>query len=266
MSKETQTPSMTLVDSHCHLNFPDFKDDLPAVIQKARDLNITRLLTINTRLDQAKDLQDIADHYPEVFCTVGVHPHDAADYADNSLKGQLIELCQHAKVVGIGETGLDYFYNNSPQEAQLQSFAEHLAVATELDLPVIIHTRDADADTITTISQYPKARGVFHCFSGNLALAEAALERGYYISFSGIITFKKAEELRQVVKAVPLSRILVETDAPFLAPIPHRGKRNEPAFVWHTAEMVAQLKEITLAEVAATTTANFFTLFNKVAP
>ena len=254
---------LSLVDSHCHLNYADFKDDLPAVIQRAREHHISHMLTINTRLSEAIEIQEIATAHNFIFCTVGVHPHDAADYAESDLKQQIIDLCQHPKVVGIGETGLDYYYNNSPRDQQIESFNQHLEVATHLDLPLIIHTRDADADTIACIQQHLRARGVFHCFSGDLTLAKSALDLGYYISFSGIITFKKAEELREVVKYVPLSRILVETDAPFLAPIPHRGQRNEPAFTWHTAEMVAELKGESLASVAQQTTDNFFNLFTK---
>ncbi len=253
------------VDSHCHLNFPDFKDDLDDVMRRA-DLNgIKTMLTINTRLSEALDIQKIADSYPRVFCTVGVHPHDAKDYADDALLDKIKELSNHPKVVGLGETGLDYYYNNSDSADQIHCFDIHLNAAKQLDLPVVIHTRDADTDTLGCIDRTPDTRGVFHCFSGGIDMARAGLDRGYYISFSGIITFKKAEELREVVKFTPLDRILVETDAPFLAPIPHRGKRNEPAFTLHTAEMVAELKDIPLSEIANQTTDNFFTLFNRAA-
>ena len=252
-----------LVDSHCHLNFPDFKDDLDDVMRRA-DLNgIKTMLTINTRLSESLDIQKIADTYPHVFCTVGVHPHDAKDYADDALLNKITQLSDHPKVVGLGETGLDYYYNNSDSSDQIHCFDIHLTAAKQLDLPVVVHTRDADADTLNCLDKTPGTRGVFHCFSGGIDMARAGLDRGYYISFSGIITFKKAEELREVVKFVPLDRILVETDAPFLAPIPHRGKRNEPAFTLHTAEMVAELKGIPLSEVTKQTTDNFFTLFNR---
>ncbi len=252
-----------LVDSHCHLNFPDFKEDLPEVLHRAKLNGIHTLLTINTRLCEARDLQVITDTYPNIFCTVGVHPHDAEDYANADLKQQILELAKHPKVVGLGETGLDYYYNNSPAAEQIESFEIHLQAAKEVDLPVVVHTRNADMDTLACMDRYSDSKGVFHCFSGGLEMAKSGVERGYLISFSGIITFKKAEELREVVKYVPLDRILVETDAPFLAPIPHRGKRNEPAFTLHTAEMVAELKGVSLQEVAAQTTDNFFSLFKK---
>lgn len=252
-----------LVDSHCHLNFPEFKNDLPETIRRAHSAGIETILTINTRLDQALDLQEIADAYENIFCTVGVHPHDANEYVGPDLKQQIVGLAQYPKVVGIGETGLDYFYNNSPKNSQIDSFEQHLDASIHLDLPVIIHTRDADEDTIMCLKKFSFAKGVFHCFSGSEDLARQALDLGYYISFSGILTFKKAEDLREIAKFVPLDRILVETDAPFLAPIPHRGKRNEPAFVVHTAEILAELKGISFSQVAAETTNNFFHLFTK---
>ncbi|MBW8308103.1 MAG: TatD family hydrolase [Candidatus Paracaedibacteraceae bacterium] len=252
-----------LVDSHCHLNFPEFKEDLPDVLRRAKLNGIHTLLTINTRLSEAREIQVIADAHSNIFCTVGVHPHDAQDYASTDLKQQILELAQHPKVVGLGETGLDYYYNNSPAAEQIESFEIHLQAAKELDLPVVVHTRNADTDTLGCMDRDSGSKGVFHCFSGGVEMARAGLERGYFISFSGIITFKKAEELQEVVKYVPLDRILVETDAPFLAPIPHRGKRNEPAFTLHTAERVAELKGVSLQEVATQTTDNFFNLFKK---
>lgn len=252
-----------LVDSHCHLNFPEFKEDFPDVLRRAKLNGIETMLTINTRLSESREIQAIAETYPNIFCTVGVHPHDAKDYAATDLKQRIIDLSQHPKVVGLGETGLDYYYNNSPAAEQIESFEIHLDVAKDLDLPVVVHTRNADADTLACMDKYVGTNGVFHCFSGGREMAKAGLDRGYLISFSGIITFKKAEELREVVKYVPLDRILVETDAPFLTPIPHRGKRNEPAFTLHTAEMVAELKGATLATVATQTTDNFFNLFTK---
>jgi TatD DNase family protein len=250
------------VDSHCHLNYPEFQDDLDAVMTRARAIGISTFLTINTRLDQAEALFSLTQRFPDVYCTVGVHPHDAADYAGADLQEKLLTLVQRDRVIGIGETGLDYYYENSPREAQIESFKTHIAVAKATDLPLIIHTRDADEDTVACLAQQD-VKGVFHCFSGDLALAKAALDLGFYISFSGIITFKKADALRDVVKYVPLKHILIETDAPFLAPVPHRGQRNEPAFVRHTAEMVAALKEVALEQIAAQTTANFFSLFSR---
>jgi TatD DNase family protein len=258
-----------LVDSHCHLNFPEFTSDLDAVLARAATNGIGTMLTINTKLEEAKDLQEIADRYSQIFCSVGVHPHDAKDYINgykgDTLFNQIKALAQHSKVVGIGETGLDYFYNNSPHENQIASFSDHIRASIDLNLPLIIHTRDADEDTIACLKDVGqgKAKGVFHCFSGSADLAQQALGLGFYISFSGILTFKNAEGLRQIAQDVPLNRILVETDAPFLTPIPHRGKRNEPAFTRYTAELLANLKNLSYSEIEKITTNNFFTLFEK---
>ncbi|MEI7493773.1 MAG: TatD family hydrolase [Alphaproteobacteria bacterium] len=255
-----------LVDSHCHLNFPEFKQDLDLVIKNANDQGIKYMLTVNTRLSESLDIQRIAEAHSNIFCSVGVHPHDSKDYNDFSLIEKLKNHAKHPKVVALGETGLDYYYNNSDEKAQIDCFNMHLNTGIELGLPVIIHTRDADADTISCLDAHPNVKGVFHCFSGSTEFAKQGLDRGLYISFSGIITFKKAEELREAVKFVPLDRILVETDSPFLAPIPHRGRRNEPAFTLFVAKLVAELKDISLEEVAEATTKNFFTLFNKATP
>lgn len=251
-----------LVDSHCHLNFPEFKDDLGTVIKRADEQGVKTLLTINTKLSEAKDIQKIADLYPNVFCTVGAHPHDAAEHTYEGVYEDLIKLAQHPKVVGVGETGLDYYYENSPRDEQIESFKTHIRASIELDLPLVIHTRDADEDTLETIKAFPKAKGVFHCFSGSKDLAKAALDLGFYISFSGIITFKKAEDLREVASFVPMDRVLVETDSPFLAPIPHRGERNEPSYTRITAMKLSEIKGISLEEVAHQTTKNFFRLFD----
>ena len=255
-----------LVDSHCHLNFPEFKQDLDLVIKNANDQGIKYMLTVNTRLSESVDIQRIAEANSNIFCSVGVHPHDSKDYNDSSLIEKLKNHAKHPKVVALGETGLDYYYNNSDEKAQIDCFNMHLNTSIELGLPVIIHTRDADTDTISCLDAHPNAKGVFHCFSGSTEFAKQGLDRGLYISFSGIITFKKAEELRETVKFVPLDRILVETDSPFLAPIPHRGRRNEPAFTLFVAKLVAELKDISLEEVTEATTKNFFTLFDKATP
>lgn len=252
-----------LVDSHCHLNFPEFKDDLSEVLERAKTMGVTTFLTVNTKLTDALELQKITDTYPRVFCSVGVHPHDAADYASTDLIDRIKGLTSHPKVVALGETGLDYHYEYSPRAQQIEAFKIHLETGLALDLPIIVHTREADADTLNCLNDYPDSRGVFHCFTGGTQMAQGGLDRGYFISFSGIITFKKSEELREVVKYVPLDRMLVETDAPFLAPLPHRGKRNEPGFTRHTAEMIAEIKGISLTEVAEVTTRNFYTLFNR---
>lgn len=254
-----------LVDSHCHLNFPDFKDDLPDIIDRAHQAGVEYCLTVNTRLAEAEDLQKIASQYPTVFCSVGVHPHEAADYQQQDLIHRIQALAQHPKVIGIGETGLDYYYDHSPHQEQINCFESHINAAKELDLPLIIHTRNADDDTIACLSKAGSegARGVFHCFSGTKELAKKGLDLGFYISLSGILTFKKADSLREVAKFVPLDRLLVETDSPYLAPIPHRGKRNEPAFTAYVAEVLSETKSIPLEEIKVQTTKNFFTLFNK---
>lgn len=252
-----------LIDSHCHLDFPDFKDDLNDALRRARDLGVKGFLTINTKLKQAQDLQVLASQYEDVWCTVGVHPHDAEGYWSPTLKEEILALARHSKVVGIGETGLDYHYNHSPKEEQISAFRAHIKASMELDLPLVIHTRNADEDTISVLDDYPNAKGVFHCFSGSYDLCQKALERGYYISLSGIVTFNKADDLRETAKSVPLERLLVETDSPYLAPIPHRGKRNEPAFVVHTAEKIAETLGIPYVDLCKATTQNFFTLFNK---
>lgn len=255
-----------LVDSHCHLNFPEFEQDIAQVIENARAHNIKYMLTVNTRISESLAVQKIADSFPNIFCSVGVHPHDSKNYNNAELIEQLKTNTTHPKVIAIGETGLDYYYNKSDTEAQINCFNMHLTVGTELNLPIIIHTRNADEDTLSCLDAYPNTRGVFHCFSGSKEFAKQGLDRGLYISFSGIITFKNASELREIVQLVPLDRILVETDSPFLAPVPHRGKRNEPAFTYFVAKLVAELKNISLEEVSEATTKNFFDLFTKATP
>jgi TatD DNase family protein len=254
-----------LVDSHCHLDFPDFKDELDDVVTRAGTAGVGVMLTICTHVTRFQQVRAIAERFDNVFCTVGIHPHEAGR-EPKVAADDLIRLARHPKVVGFGETGLDYYYEHSPRADQDRSFRVHIAAARETQLPIVIHTRDADDETAATIAE-EMAKGPFagliHCFSSGLQLAETALKFGLYISFSGIVTFKKAEALREVVKAVPLERILVETDAPYLAPVPHRGKTNEPAFVAHTAALIADLKGISRDELARRTTENFFRLFTK---
>jgi len=258
-----------LIDSHCHLNFPEFSSDLKVVLARAKENGVEVMLTVNTQLSEAQTLQAIADQYPEVFCSVGVHPHDASAYVngyeDDTLLNQIKRLAGHPKVIGIGETGLDYYYNQSSQQDQISSFTSHILASIDLNLPLIVHTRNADEDTIACLKEVGQgqAKGVFHCFSGNNHLAIQALDLGFYISFSGILTFKNAAPLRQIAQEIPLDRILVETDAPFLAPVPYRGKRNEPAYTRYTAELLANLKGLSYSVVQAATTKNFFTLFSK---
>ena len=255
-----------LVDSHCHLNFPDFKDKIPETLERARKSGVTKFLTVNTKLSETDDLIKITDMHADVWCSIGVHPHDAKDHSLSEIENKVIAYAKHPKVVALGETGLDYYYDNSPRNEQIKSFEQHIALSNTLDLPLIIHTRDADTDTIDLLSPYKgKTKGVFHCFSGNLNLAKRALDLGFYLSFSGIITFKKADEIRKVVKFAPLDKMLVETDSPFLAPVPHRGKPNEPGYARFVAEKISDIKELSLADIACHTTENFYNLFSKVA-
>jgi TatD DNase family protein len=253
-----------LIDSHCHLNVPDFKDKISETLDRAKAQGVTKFLTVNTTLSEADDLIKIIETYDDVWCSVGVHPHDAKDYTPLEIQDKIEQYAKHPKVVALGETGLDYYYDNSPRAEQMKSFDQHIALAKTLGLPLIIHTRDADQDTIDLLSPYKgRVKGVFHCFSGGIDLAKKALDLGFYLSFSGIITFKKADEIREVVKFSPLDRILVETDSPFLAPIPHRGKPNEPGHTRIVAQKVADIKDMLLSDITNHTTQNFYTLFSK---
>ncbi len=255
-----------LVDSHCHLDFPEFAPELDAVVERARAAGVGTMLTIGTSLERFPGVRAVAERFPDVWCSVGVHPHEAEKEGQNA-PDRLIALAAHPKVVGIGETGLDYYYEHSPRQQQRQSFRAHIAAARATGLPLIVHTRDADEETAAILKDeqgegaFP---GLIHCFSSSRLVADIALELGMYISLSGIVTFKAAEELRQIVRDIPLDRLLVETDAPYLAPVPKRGKRNEPAFVAHTAARVAELKGVGMAELMNITTENFFRLFSKV--
>ncbi len=252
-----------LVDSHCHLDFADFDADREAAIARARAAGVGGLLTICTHLSRFDAIAAIADSHADIWCSVGIHPHQVAEEAPATLD-ELVRLASHPRVVGIGETGLDYFYDHSPREAQRASFRSHLAAARRTGLPVIVHSRDADADTAGILAEeYAQGPfvGVMHCFSSGAALAQAALGLGLYVSLSGIVTFKNAEALRGIARDLPPDRLLVETDAPFLAPVPLRGRRNEPAFVAHTAAALAELRGVSLAELADRTTENFFRLF-----
>jgi len=254
-----------LVDSHCHLDFPEFSPELDAVLARARDAGVGHFLTIATELEAFPRVREISELAKDIHCTIGVHPHSAAKEVLASPE-ILLRECEHPKVVAFGETGLDFYYNNSPRDEQISDFLVHIAAAREASLPLVVHTRDAEDDTISILSEEMERgrfTGVIHCFTGSDRLAGAALDLGFYISVSGIATFKKAEALRDVIKEVPLDRLLVETDAPYLAPQPHRGKRNEPAFVVHIAAMLAELKNVTEEELATATTENFFRLFSK---
>jgi TatD DNase family protein len=251
-----------LVDSHCHLDFPDFASERDAILARARLAGVGTMLTISTRLDQFPAVRAIAEACENVWCSVGAHPHEAAEHAGTTAI-QLAALAEHPRVVGIGETGLDFYYDHSPRDVQEQVFRAHIAASKASGLPLIVHAREADTETARILREEGPRAGVLHCFSSGRNLAEAALDLGFYISISGIVTFRKADELRAIVRDVPLCRLLVETDAPYLAPVPYRGKRNEPAYVVATAAALAELKEVTLDELAAVTTENFFQLFQK---
>jgi TatD DNase family protein len=254
-----------LVDSHCHLDFPDFEEDRDALIARARMAGVGVMVTISTKFSQADKIIALSEQYEEVLCSVGTHPHEAG--AETAVSGDVIAAkAAHAKVIGIGETGLDYFYEHSEREKQKQSFIAHIEASRLTQLPLIVHARDADTDTAQilenemAIGTYP---GLIHCFTAGPELARRALDMGLYISISGIATFKNAQNLRDVIKTIPLDRLLVETDAPYLAPMPHRGKRNEPSFVSHTAAHLAELFDMSAEAFAAQTTENFFRLFTK---
>lgn len=256
---------MTLVDHHCHLDFPDFADELEGVIARAKTAGVGLMVSISTRIRRFDRLLQIADAHANVFCSIGTHPHYAHEELDVPVE-EIVRLSRHPKVVAIGEAGLDYFYDKSPRVAQEQGFRAHIAAARETQLPLVIHARDADED-MASILEEEMANGAFpavlHCFTGGADLARRGLALGLYVSFSGILTFKKSDELRAVARTVPLDRLLVETDAPYLAPGKYRGKRNEPAYVVQTAAELANVKGVTLEELAHATTENFFRLYTK---
>jgi TatD DNase family protein len=254
-----------LVDSHCHLDFDVFDEDRQETIQRARNAGVATMVTICTRVTRFDEIRAIAESDENIWCSVGIHPHQAEEEPVISVD-DLVSRAAHPKVIGIGETGLDYYYDNSPRELQETSFRTHIAASRETGLPLIVHTRDADDDMADILEDemgngaFP---GVLHCFSSGRQLAERALDIGFYISLSGIVTFKNAQDLRDIAKDVPVDRILVETDSPFLAPIPNRGKRNEPSFVVDTAAKVAELQDVDKDALSIASTENFFRLFNK---
>ena len=255
-----------LVDSHCHLDFPDFAPDLDAVVDRAREAGVGVLVSICTHVSRFLEVRAVAERYPEVLCSLGVHPHHASEELEFATVDGLVALAGHPKVIGLGETGLDFFYNHSPRAQQEESFRRHLRACVATGLPAIVHSRDADDETLAILAEEGAGQGltgIIHCFSGSAVMAERALALGFLLSISGIVTFKKAEALRDVVATVPLDRLLVETDAPYLTPNPHRGRRNEPAYVVHTAEAVARIKGVDPAVLADSTTRNFFRLFPK---
>ena len=256
-----------LVDSHCHLDFPDFADELPQVIARAHAAGVARMVTICTRLRQEPAVRAIAEAHPSVFYAAGTHPMSAAE-EPLAILAELIALAQHPKMVGIGETGLDYHYSAASSDVQKTSLRIHIQAAQSTGLPLIIHARDADEDVAQILAQglaIAPYSCVMHCFSSGPALAAAALEMGFYLSMSGITAFPKSSDLRDIFKTAPVNRILLETDSPYLAPPPYRGRRNEPAYTAFTAAKGAQLFGLTEAEFAAQTTANFNRLFAKAA-
>jgi TatD DNase family protein len=257
---------MNVIDSHCHLDYPGLAEDLDQVIARAEGAGVQLMLTIGTRVRKFDQVLAIAERHANVFCTVGTHPHNAAEEPEVTAE-ELVNLARHPKVVGIGEAGLDYHYDHSPRDVQALSFRIHIAAARESELPLVIHSREAEADTATILEEEMK-NGAFkpllHCFSSKAELALRGLKLGAYVSFSGILTYKNADDIRAAARQVPMDRLLVETDAPYLAPVPHRGKTNEPAFVVNTLAKLAEVKEVTQTEMAETTSRNFFALFDKV--
>lgn len=255
-----------LVDSHCHLDFPDFAAERDAIVARAREQGIVRLVTISTKVHKFPEIRAIAQSYDDVFCSVGTHPH-YADKEPDVTTADLVKLSNDPRVVAIGEAGLDYFRNNSSVEGQERGFRRHIAAARETGLPLVIHAREAD-DDVARILEEESGKGAFpfvlHCYTGGPDLAKRGVALGGYVSFSGVITFKKNDAIRAVAAAVPADRILVETDAPFLAPEPHRGKRNEPAFVVNTARALAEARKSDFETISQQTTENFFRLFSKV--
>ena len=255
-----------LVDSHCHLDFPDFDGEVDEIRARAHRAGVGLMLTISTSLKTFPTVRGIAEKYDDVYCSVGVHPHGAEKEPDTAA-ARLVELAAHPKVVGIGECGLDYHYEHSPRAVQQTVFRAHIAAARETGLPLIVHTRDADGDTAAILEEERGKgpfKGLLHCFSAGRDLAMKAVDMGMYVSFSGILTFKKADQLREIARELAEDRILVETDAPYLAPTPNRGKRSEPAYVAHTAASLAQVRNLTAAALAERTTENFLALFDKV--
>jgi TatD DNase family protein len=255
-----------LIDSHCHLDFPDFANEVEAIVARAQTAGVARMVSISTRIKKHADILAIAERFPDVYCSVGTHPHNAHEELDFDTAA-IVARTRHPKVVAIGEAGLDYHYDYSPRDAQERGFRNHIAAARETGLPLVIHAREAD-DDMARILEEETGKGPFpavlHCFSSGPELARRAIALGLSISFTGIVTFKKSDELRAIAASLPADRILVETDAPYLAPGKLRGKRNEPAYVVETAKVLADTRGVSFDEIARQTTDNFFRLFAKV--
>ncbi|HEX6072651.1 MAG TPA: TatD family hydrolase [Sphingomicrobium sp.] len=258
---------MRLIDSHCHLNYEGLRERQEEVLENARERGVQGFLNISTRQKEWGDVIAVAERHNDVWASVGVHPHEADAHPDLGAAA-LTEGTKHPRVIAIGECGLDYYYDKSDRAAQRERFEAHIEAARQTGLPLIVHTRDAEEDTAEILGRAVKeggVTGVLHCFTGSAELATKALDLGFFISLSGIVTFKNAQDLQQTARKVPLESLLVETDAPFLAPVPHRGKKCEPAFVADTAAFVAELRGEGPEELGEATTANFFKLFNKAA-
>lgn len=257
---------MIFIDSHCHIDGSSFDSDRDEVVQRARDAGIVAMLNIGTGNPHDGEIAravEAAEKYENIFASVGVHPHDAKLY-DDKAEETLVNLTKSEKVIAWGEIGLDYYYDHSPRDVQREVFIRQIRKAKELDLPIIIHSRDADDETVEILTDecsYEGFRGIMHCFGGTAEMAESLMKLGFMISFAGNVTFKKAENLRDAAKVVPLERLLIETDCPFLTPIPFRGKRNEPAYVVHTAQFLADFYEVELERLAKQTTENFLDFF-----
>jgi TatD DNase family protein len=254
-----------LIDSHCHLNYPGLVENQQAVMARARAAGVGRMLAIGTKQAEWAEVQALADQEADVFCTVGIHPHEAEKHPDFGV-AELLHAAQHSRSIGIGETGLDYHYDHSPRDQQQTHFRAHIIAARQTGLPLIVHTRNAEDDTIQIMKEemgQGAYTGVIHCFTASKAFAEEALALGFYISMSGILTFKSAKDLQETAKTIPLDRLLIETDSPYLAPIPMRGRPCEPAFVAHTNAFLANLRGETAEKMAEITSANFFNLFHK---
>lgn len=256
-----------LVDSHCHLDFPELRADLPLRLARMREAGVTHALTISTTVSTFGAVREVAEAHDELWCTAGVHPDERRDPRE-ATEDELVAMASHPKVVAVGETGLDYFRVEGDTEWQRERFRRHIRAARRVAKPLVVHTRSASADTLRLLEEEGASEvgGVMHCFTESMEVAEAALRLGFLISFSGIVTFKNAKDLKEVAKRVPLDRMLVETDAPYLAPVPHRGKTNEPAFVRHVAEEIAALRGVAFETVASATTRNFFSLFRGAQP
>ena len=270
LNRYFQDSMYDIVDSHCHLDFKDYVDDIDEVIQRAITNNVKYFLSISVDLENFQKIKNITNKYKNVWCTTGVHPNHVQlikDFKVENIYKELENNINNPKVVGLGETGLDKYRDDKYINKQLESFEVHLKLSGEKDIPTIIHTRSADLETIQMLNSKVKeynSKGLIHCFSSTKEMAKTALDHNFYISISGIITFKNANELREIVKYIPIEKLLVETDAPYLAPIPHRGERNEPSFIKHTVEQIAEIKNIDYDEVVKITTENFFKLFNKI--